>query len=147
MNKIVIDTNVILSAMFSNRGASFRLLELLIASAEEERLHNVVSVPLAMEFEEVLLRSKNRKRYAHFSMQELRLIISDIVAISHQTKLHFLWRPFLKDSFDDKVLETAVNGGAEAIVTFNTKDFVGVKKMFNIDILTPSELLKIEGLL
>jgi len=108
---------------------------------------NVVSVPLVMEFEEVLLRTENRKQYEHFSQQELRLIISDIIAISHRTELHFLWRPFLKDSYDDKVLETAVNGGAKAIIAFNTKDFQGVKKMFNIDILTPAELLKREGLL
>ena len=142
MYKIVLDTNVVLSAMFSNRGASFKLLELLLDEAEKKRFYNVVSVPLVMEFEEVLLRSKNREKYPYFDEQELRLIISDIVAISKQTKLHFLWRPFLKDTFDDKVLETAVNGGAKAIVTFNTKDFEGVKKMFNIDILTPSELLK-----
>ena len=51
-----------------------------------------------------------------------------------------MWRPFLKDSFDDKVLETAVNGKADAIITFNTKDFEDVKKYFNIDIFTPLEL-------
>ena len=147
MNRIVIDTNVFLSAMFSNRGASFKLLELLIASAEEDQLFNVVSVPLVMEFEEVLFRTKNRKRYEYFNDEELRQIISDVIAISHRTELHFLWRPFLKDAYDDKVLETAVNGGAKAIITFNTKDFEGVKKMFNIDIFTPSELLEKEGLL
>ena len=142
MYKIVVDTNVILSALFSSRGASYALLELLTEYAEKEQLFSVVSVPLVMEYEEVILRDKNRKQYLYFSEEDLRLIISDIVAISYQTKLHFLWRPFLKDTFDDKVLETAVNGGAKAIVTFNTKDFEGVKKMFNIDIVTPGELLK-----
>ena len=142
MYKIVLDTNVVLSAMFSSGGASFKLLSLLIDQAEERRFYNVVSVPLVMEFEEVLLRSKNRDKYPYFDEKELRLIISDIVAISYQTKLHFLWRPFLKDTFDDKVLETAVNGGAKAIVTFNTKDFEGVQKMFNIAIVTPKELFE-----
>ena len=142
MYKIVLDTNVILSALFSSKGASFKLLSLLIEQAEKEQRFNVVSVPLVMEFEEVILRSKNREKYPYFDEEELLLIISDIVAISAKTKLHFLWRPFLKDTFDDKVLETAVNGRAKAIVTFNTKDFEGVKKMFNIDILTPGELLQ-----
>ena len=140
MYKIVIDTNVLLSALFSNRGKSYKLIELLGIKAQEGIRFNVISVPLALEFEEVLLRPKNREKYDYFSHEEIRLIISDIVSLSHRTKLHFLWRPFLKDSFDDKVLETAVNGHAQAIITYNTKDFVGVKKYFDIDILTPAEL-------
>ncbi len=140
MYKIVIDTNVLLSALFSNKGKSYKLIELLTAKALEDTKYNVISVPLALEFEEVLLRPKNRQKYDYFTQEEVRLIISDIVSISHQTKLHFLWRPFLKDSFDDKVLETAVNGQARAIITYNTKDFAGVKKYFDIDILTPAEL-------
>ena len=142
MYKIVIDTNVLLSAIFSNRGGSFKLIELLATKAEDGHLHNVISVPLVLEYEEVLLRSKNMKKYSHFNYEDIKLIVSDIVAVSHRTKLHFLWRPFLKDSFDDKVLETAVNGRADAIITFNTKDFEGVKKHFDIEILTPTELYK-----
>jgi putative PIN family toxin of toxin-antitoxin system len=137
MYKIVIDTNVLLSALFSDKGKSHKLIEYIASKSQK---HNVISVPLALEFEEVLLRPKNREKYDYFTHEEIRLIISDIVHISHKTKLHFLWRPFLKDSFDDKVLETAVNGQAKAIITYNTKDFVGVKKYFDIDILTPAEL-------
>ena len=140
MYKIVIDTNVLLSALFSNRGKSYRLIELLGVKAQEGVRFNVVSVPLVLEFEEVLLRPKNREKYDYFSHEEIRLILSDIVSVSHRTKLHFLWRPFLKDSFDDKVLETAVNGQAQAIITYNTKDFAGVKKYFDIEILTPAQL-------
>jgi len=139
---MVIDTNVLLSALFSNRGGSFKLIELLATKAQNGYLHSVVSVPLVLEYEEVLLRPKNMQKYPHFSYEDIKLIVADIVAISHRTKLHFLWRPFLKDSFDDKVLETAVNGKADAIITFNTKDFEGVKKHFNIEILTPTELYK-----
>lgn len=142
MYRIVIDTNVLLSALFSNRGKSFKLIELLGTKAIEGKKYNIVSVPLALEFEEVLLRPKNREKYDYFTHEEIRLIVSDIVTISYRTKLHFLWRPFLRDSFDDKVLETAVNGQAKAIITYNTKDFVGVKKYFDIDILTPAELFE-----
>ena len=142
MYRIVIDTNVLLSALFSNKGKSFKLIELLGRRAVNEDKYNVISVPLALEFEEVLLRPKNRVKYDYFTQEEILLIISDIVTISHKTKLHFLWRPFLKDSFDDKVLETAVNGQAKAIITYNTKDFAGVKKYFDIDILTPAELFE-----
>jgi len=140
MYKIVMDTNVLLSALFSNRGQSYRLLELLASKAQKGVRHNVISVPLALEFEEVLLRPRNREKYADFTHEDIRLVISDIVHISHRTRLHFLWRPFLRDSFDDKVLETAVNGRAHAIITYNTKDFAGVLKHFDIEILTPAEL-------
>ena len=140
MYKIVMDTNVLLSALFSNRGKSYKLIELLGVKANEGVRFNVISVPLALEFEEVLLRPKNREKYDYFTHEEIRLIISDIVSVSYRTKLHFLWRPFLRDSFDDKVLETAINGQAKAIITYNTKDFSGVKKYFDIDILTPAEL-------
>jgi putative PIN family toxin of toxin-antitoxin system len=139
MYRIVIDTNVLLSALFSNKGKSYQLIKYL---ASQSQKYNVISVPLALEFEEVLLRPINRKKYEYFTEKEIRLIISDIVHISYKTKLHFLWRPFLKDSFDDKILETAVNGQAQAIITYNTKDFVGVKKYFDIDILTPAELFE-----
>ena len=101
MYKIVLDTNVLLSAMFSNKGASFKLLEVLMDKAEVEQFYNVVSVPLVMEFEEVLLREKNRKKYSYFNEEELRLIISDIVAISHQTKLHFFHLECLNNKVND----------------------------------------------
>lgn len=146
MYKIVIDTNVLLSALFSNKGKSYELIDLLNIKAEKNIFFNVISVPLALEFEEVILRPKNRKKYDYFNEEDLKLIISDIISISYRTKLYFLWRPFLRDSFDDKVLETAVNGRANAIITYNTKDFDGVKKYFNIDILTPAELFNKEVL-
>lgn len=142
MTKIVVDSNVLLSALFSNQGASYRLISTLLENAEKGKKVNVVSVPLVLEYEEVLLRPKNHAQYLYLSENDLKLFIADIVFISHRVKLHFLWRPFLKDSGDDKVLETAVNGGASTIVTFNTKDFEGVEKYFGIRILTPKELFE-----
>ena len=141
------DTNVLLSALFSRRGRSYQLIARLGRQAAKGIRYNVISVPLALEFEEVLLRPDNRKKYDYFTREEIRLIVSDIVSISHRTKLHFLWRPFLRDSFDDKVLETAVNGQAKAIITYNTKDFAGVTKHFGIEILTPAQLCDKGGLL
>ncbi len=56
-------------------------------------------------------------------------------------KINFLWRPFLRDSNDDMVLEVAFNGKADYIVTYNIKDFKGVKENFNIEVVTPKEFL------
>jgi predicted nucleic acid-binding protein len=55
---------------------------------------------------------------------------------------HFLWRPRLRDADDDMVLEAAVNGRAEAIVTFNARDFAGVADEFGLALLTPNAILR-----
>jgi predicted nucleic acid-binding protein len=59
--------------------------------------------------------------------------------------MHYLWRPFLKDVKDDMILETAFNGRANFIITYNLKHFKNVGKYFNIKPVTPSEILKITG--
>lgn len=136
--KIVIDTNIVLSALFSNKGASNKLLVWLF---ENKKRCNVVSNTLVTEFEDVLTREKNVKQYNNLEKEDVLAFIDDICLISYQQSIHFLWRPFLKDSNDDMVLEVAVNANVGAIITFNPKDFKGVKENFGIDILTPKEYL------
>ena len=55
--------------------------------------------------------------------------------------IRLLWRPLLSDPTDDMVLETAVNGRADLLVTFNQKDFAAVAEVFELKILRPSEAL------
>jgi len=136
--KILIDTSVILSALFSNRGASNKLLVWLF---ENKKKYNVVSNTLVTEFEDVLTREKNLKQFKNLEKEDVLAFIDDICLISYHQSIHFLWRPFLTDSNDDMVLEVAVNANAGAIITFNPKDFKGVKKNFGIDIFTPKEYL------
>ncbi|QOP46781.1 putative toxin-antitoxin system toxin component, PIN family [Sulfurimonas paralvinellae] len=142
--KIVIDTNVVLAALMAKKGISNKFMIWLFENPEKI---NVVSNTLVTEFEDVLLREKNRKLYEHFSKDDLHSFIDDICLISHHQKINFLWRPFLKDIKDDMVLETAFNAGSEYIITYNTKDFVGVEDKFSIKIITPKEFLKITGVL
>ena len=136
--KIVIDTNVVLSALFSNRGASNKLLVWLF---KNKKKYNVVSNTLVTEFEDVLTREKNLKQYNNLKKEDVLAFIDDICLISYHQSIHFLWRPFLTDSNDDMVLEVAVNANVGAIITFNPKDFKGVKESFGIDIFTPKEYL------
>ncbi len=137
--KIILDTNIILSALFSNKGASNKLLLWLF---KQKKKYNVISNTLVTEYEDVLTRDKNIKQYNNLTTNDIERFLDDICMISHHQKIYFLWRPFLKDSNDDMVLEVAVNAGAKAIITFNPKDFKGVNKKFNIEILTPKEFLK-----
>jgi len=140
--KIVLDTNVVFPSLMSVNGVSNRLMVWLFS--QDEKI-NVVSNTLLIEYEDVLLRDKNREFYPQFSSEDIKSFIDDICLISHHQRINFLWRPFLKDIKDDMVLETAFNAGSDYIITYNTKDFLGVKEKFNITIATPKEFLQIVG--
>ena len=104
--------------------------------------YNVVSNALVTEYEDVLTRDQNIKKFNNLKKEDILSFIDDICLISYHQDIHFLWRPFLKDSNDDMILEVAVNANAKAIITFNPKDFKGIKERFGIDVLTPQEYLK-----
>jgi predicted nucleic acid-binding protein len=113
--RIGIDTNVPVAALRSRRGASFALLQW----REEGGFRPVVTVPLVMEYEDVLLRAGT----VPVPASAVQDVIDLIVASAHQQTVHFLWRPRLADPKDDTVLEAAANGGAESIVTHKLRDF------------------------
>ena len=140
--KIVLDTNVILAALFFKKGASNKLLVYLFNHQDKI---SVLSNTLVTEYEDVLLRNKNRLHYSHLQKEDILGFIDDLCLISHHQKINFLWRPFLKDYKDDMVLETAFNAKAEYIVTYNTKDFTNVFQNFGIKIITPKEFLELAG--
>ena len=140
--KIVIDTNVILPALMSREGVSNKFMIWVFSNNIKI---NVISNTLVTEYEDVLLRRKNRKLYPQFSKEDITSFIDDVCLISHHQKINFLWRPFLKDIKDDMVLETAFNGKCDYIITYNLKDFHGVKDKFGIQIITPKEFLKKVG--
>ena len=140
--KIVIDTNVVLSSLLSQNGASNRLMVWLFT---QDKKYNVLSNTLLTEFEDVLLREKNIKQFNQLNRNDVSRFIDDICLISYHQNINFLWRPFLKDSNDDMVLEVAFNANAKYIITFNPKDFKGVEENFNIHIITPQEFLTIIG--
>jgi len=132
--KIVIDTNVLISALRSQYGASYKLLML----AGSKKFQIALSVPLALEYEEVAVRL----------IEETDLTVSDIDDIidylckeADHTEIYYLWRPFLKDPDDDMLLELAVSAGCDVIVTYNKKDFRGTEQ-FGIQVMTAKEFLE-----
>ena len=140
--KFVIDTNVVLSALFSKNGASHQLLHWLF---QQEQQVNVVSIPLVLEYEDVLTRLENLNRYPHFTKNEIGLFINDICAVSRHQNIYYLWRPFLPDPKDDMVLETAFNGNADYIITHNVRDFRNVPETFSIQPISPGNFLSATG--
>ena len=134
MRRVVLDTNVLVSALRSRRGASNRLLGLLGSG----RVELVISVPLMLEYEYAL---SSMLKDLVYSESEVNEIIDFICAASEHQLIYYLWRPFLKDPRDDHVLEVAVAGSCEAILTYNTRDFRRVEQ-FGLQVLTPREFLK-----
>lgn len=133
--QIVIDTNVLVAAFRSRRGASHRLLSLVEAGHFEIN----ISVPLVLEYEDVLGRTE-----FGFSPEDMRDVVDYLCSIGNRHQVYFLWRPYLSDPKDDMVLELAVTAGCEYIITFNERDFQDLEP-FGLQAIRPAEFLRIIG--
>lgn len=129
MYQVVVDTNVLFSALRSRRGASYRLLSLM---GDGRRQMNL-SVPLVLEYEDVVKRPDSG---VGLSEAEADDILDFICAEANLREIFYLWRPVLPDPADDFILELAVESQCDYIVTFNVSDFAGAEK-FGIGVITP----------
>jgi|SRR6516165_8968886 putative PIN family toxin of toxin-antitoxin system len=134
--RLVLDTDVLVAAMRSRGGASWQLVD----RALRREFTLLLSVPLVLEYEAVLTREEHRKVHG-LSPPEVGEVINSLTSVAEPVQIRFLWRPLLSDPRDDMVLETAVNGGGDLLVTFNQEDFVAAAKAFAIKIVRPSEAL------
>lgn len=135
--QIVLDTNVLLSALRSQFGASFRLLSLI----GDSRFQTNLSVALVLEYEDVCKRPEMNLR---LTPGEIDDVLDFLCRTANLREIFYLWRPTLPDPKDDFVLELAVESDCDYIVTFNTKDFAGAEN-FGIKAVTPKEFLRIIG--
>ncbi len=135
--QIVTDTNVFVTALRSQFGASYKLLSLI-----DEGIYKLnVSVPLVLEYETVAKRMLNE---ISLSEEEVDDILDFIISKSNRWEIYYLWRPQLKDPGDDMVLELAVTANCPYIITYNKNDFKGIDN-FGIEVLTPKEFLEMAG--
>ncbi len=132
--KVVLDTNVLVAALRSRKGASFRLLSLLGKGLYTP----CISVPLVFEYEDVL---KREAKGIPLTGEDIDDFLDYVCSASERRPVFFLWRPALKDPRDDFLLELAVESGSQYIVTFNVRDFEGCER-FGIEVVTPRELLQ-----
>ena len=137
MMKCVLDTDVIIAAMRSPSGASAALLGLIM----NKRAIILASVPLFFEYE-AKCTDPVHWTAAGLNRDQAILFVNGLASLIKPVKTHFLWRPTLNDPNDEMVLEVAVNGQADTIVTFNLKDYGSVPNTFNIDVLNPSDALR-----
>ncbi|MBI3801458.1 MAG: putative toxin-antitoxin system toxin component, PIN family [Deltaproteobacteria bacterium] len=135
--KVAFDTDVIVAALRSRTGAANALLRALRAG----EIRAIASVPMLLEYEAVLMRPAQRHAIG-FTTQDVDSFLDGLTALLEPVTPHFLWRPTLRDPDDEMVLDAAVNGGVDAIITFNVKDFLPGAARFNLDILTPAEAIR-----
>ena len=130
--RLVLDTDVVVAAMRSPAGASAAILR----SIRQGQATLLLSVPLAVEYEAVCQKAEQRVA-AGLSESEVDIFVTAVIAMAEPVEMHFLWRPQLRDPNDEMVLEVAVNGKADALVTFNVRDYGNVPSRFGVDLLLP----------
>jgi putative PIN family toxin of toxin-antitoxin system len=135
--RYVLDTDVVVAALRSDHGASRQLL----LAALNKQFDLMLSVPLILEYEAVLTRPEHLAVF-RISKAEVSAVLDDLAAVAQPVKIDFRWRPSLPDPNDDMVLETAVNGNAHGIITFNLRDFQVTSKTFDCAVLLPREALQ-----
>ncbi|MFM7705378.1 MAG: putative toxin-antitoxin system toxin component, PIN family [Rubrivivax sp.] len=134
--RCIVDTNVIVAALRSPAGASAALLR----AARRGDLALLANVALALEYEATCSRAEHQLA-AGLTQAEVRIFLDAVIAMAEPVETHFLWRPLLRDPSDELVLEAAVNGRAQAIVTFNQRDFGLAPRRFGIEVLSPPDAL------
>ena len=134
MIKAVLDTNLLVAATCSRMGASFAVLQAL----RQDRFTALVSVPLLLEYESVLKRPEHLQPGAR-TLAMVDAFLDAFCLHSRPVHLHYLWRPQTRDAADEMVLETALNGQADALVSLNTADFAKAARHFRLPLLTPGE--------
>jgi putative PIN family toxin of toxin-antitoxin system len=137
--KVVMDTNVLIAALRSKNGASFKMLSLI----DSGKFTLCLSVPLVLEYEAA---AKKQAKAAGLTAADVDAIIDYLCLVGEHYKVYYLWRPLLRDPKDDMVLELAVTSNAESIVTYNRADFKGAGQ-FGVKVRTPKELLGQMGVL
>ena len=130
---MVLDTNVIVAALRSQRGASFRVLSLVGTG----RFEICLSVPLALEYDDAIGRQLNDTGLSRAQVDD---VLDYLCSVAIKQEVFYLWRPTLRDPKDDLVLELAVAAQCRDVITFNLKDFAGSER-FGIRVRRPHELL------
>lgn len=131
---IVLDTNVLVAAMRSRKGASYQLVTSLGA---DPRWQVHISTALVLEYTEQVYLNRTA---AGWNVQECEDFLDYVCAASSECKIFFRWRPHLSDPDDELLVELALAAGASHIVTFNIHDLSAAESL-GIKVVKPSEFL------
>lgn len=137
MLRMVLDTSVLVAGLRSRTGPNNAMLR-------EVALGNVLVLctsALFLEYEDVLKRPEQMAAYG-LSSEQIDEFLDELASLIVPVDVHFQWRPQLSDPDDEMVLEAAINGNADVLVTNNLKDFAGVGERFHLQVLSPVQMLR-----
>ena len=135
--KYVLDTNVVVAAVRSPKGASAEILRMTLL----KKVDVVCSVPLFLEYESVLKRPEHLLASGLLRPELVDRFLDSFLLHTEPVSVSYLWRPQLSDPADEMVLEAAVNGRADWIVTHNVRHFFAPAKKFNFGVAAPAPIL------
>ncbi len=122
--RVVLDTDVVVAGLRSRHGAS----RLWLRAVRRREVELLISVPLAIQYESVLLRPEIIAS-VRLTAQQIGQVLDLLCTIGRQVEISFLWRPMLRDPGDEMVLDTAMNGRADRLLTFNLRDYAGAERL------------------
>jgi predicted nucleic acid-binding protein len=134
---MLLDTDVIIAAIRSTNGASAEIVRRVLRG----ELHIELTVAMALEYEAVSTRDVHLIA-GEISIIEATNLIDTLAALARPVEIHFRWRPQLRDTDDEMILEAAINAQDRTIVTFNTKDFEMAVDKFDVTLVKPRQLLE-----
>src|SRR5437764_11888823 len=135
--RIVLDTSVVAAGLRARLGAGNAVLRLVA----ERRVVLLAIPPLFLEYEDVLKRPEHQLVHG-LTPEGVDQFLAELAALLEPVEVHFQWRPQSRDPNDEMVLEPAINGQADALVTYNIKDFAEAGGRFRISLLRPGDLLR-----
>ena len=136
---LTIDTNVIFSALYSNKGASYSIVTKVI----DEKIKLAISPQIYFEYYDVLMREENLK-ILNLATKDVEDFLDLIALLSQKHSIYYLLRPNLPDENDNIFMECAFASNSDYLVTSNIKDFRQSElKGFRFKVVTPKELYKI----
>jgi putative PIN family toxin of toxin-antitoxin system len=138
--KLILDTNILVAATRNAKGPSFALVQHI----RYARARMLCSPALFLEYESVLKRP-TQLQASGLTADDVDGILNELARFIEPVTTHYQWRPQLRDPADEMVLEAAVNGQVQAIVTYNLRDFVPAK-LFGIPVINPQQAFAMFGL-
>jgi putative PIN family toxin of toxin-antitoxin system len=136
---ITLDTNVLFQALYSNQGASFRILDLI----RHGELDLAISVPVFEEYCAVLLRKENIEKF-QLTKENVEAVLTFIAYIGKPFNINYLLRPNLKDENDNIFMELAFVSNSKFLITSNIRDFtIGNElRLDSFQIVSPSDFYR-----
>lgn len=133
----MIDTNILVAALISPEGKNREVLRACLSG----RVVPIVGEALFHEYEDLLARPLMNG--SPLTASQRGQLFAAFLSVARWVRVYYLWRPNLPDEADNHLIELALAGSAQNIVTNNTRDLTrGELRFPGIGIRTPGQFLE-----